>query len=167
MMRWIGMLLLAALAGAPGTTQPEGARYGAATTPATPATRATTQSSAARFAYVDVYVDPKSEALGAYQFEFTSETGHMTIAGIEGGEHTAYAKQPPYYDLAAMQQNRVILAAYSLDADLPKNRTRVARIHLMIEGEKPQYVLKLQVAANAQGKAIAGAGISLSEGAPQ
>jgi hypothetical protein len=160
MMRWIGMVLVAALMGAPVASKPEGARYGSTT-------RSATQVGATRFAYVDVYVDPKGEALGAYQLEFTSETRHMRIAGIEGGEHPAFGKQPPYYDVAAIQQDRVILAAFSLDADLPKGRTRVARIHLMIEGEKPQYVLKLRVAADAHGKAIAGAVISLSEGASQ
>src|SRR5882762_2504371 len=101
MTRFIGILLLSVLIGAAATSKPEGARY-----PST--SQSTTQTSATRFIYVDVYVDPKGEPLGAYQFEFTTETGHITIAGIEAGEHPAFSKQPPYYDLAAIQQNRVI-----------------------------------------------------------
>jgi hypothetical protein len=118
-----------------------------------------------RFSYVDVYLDAKSQSLAAWQFEFTAERGHVTVVGIEGGEHPAFAKNPPYYDPAALGQNRVILAAFSTDNDLPKGKTRIARIHLMIEGEQPQYAMKLVVAANSAGKTIPGAALSLSEGA--
>jgi hypothetical protein len=118
-----------------------------------------------RFSYVDVYLDAKAESLAAWQLEFTAEKGHATVVGIEGGEHPAFAKNPPYYDPAAMGQNRVILAAFSTDNDLPKGKARIARIHLMIEGEPPKYAAKLVVAANSAGKTISGAGLSLSEGA--
>jgi hypothetical protein len=118
-----------------------------------------------RFSYVDVYLDAKAESLAAWQFEFAAEKGRVTVVGIEGGEHPAFAKNPPYYDPAALGQNRVILAAFSTDNDLPKGRTRIARIHLMIEGDEPKYAAKLVVAANSAGKTIPGAALSLSEGA--
>jgi hypothetical protein len=76
--------------------------------------------------------------------------------GIEGGEHPAF-KEPPYYDPKAMQKERVILAAFNTakDSDLPKGKTRVATIHLQIYGpETPKFFLKLQTAANSQGKRI-------------
>lgn len=119
---------------------------------------------AARFSYIDVFLDSKDQALGAYQFEFAAEAGKVTVVGIEGGDPAAF-KSPPYYDKAAMGQSRVILAAFSTDPNLPKGRSRIARIHLMIEGPSPQFIAKLDVAASAEGKTISGASISVSEGA--
>jgi hypothetical protein len=90
------------------------------------------------------------------------------IEGGEGGEHAAYAK-PAYYDPAALAPEgggRVILAAYSTAKDLPTGRTRVARLHVMVEGrgaesgkgEEVEFKVDLRVAADAQGRAIEGAG---------
>ena len=118
-----------------------------------------------RFTHVDVFLDSKADAMAAYQFEFAAEGGRATVVGIEGGEHAAFAKNPPYYDAAALGKNRVILAAFSTEKELPKGRSRIARIHLMIEGPEPQFATKLVVAANAEGKKISGATLSLSEGA--
>src|SRR5258708_4924382 len=84
-----------------------------------------TRPAGTRFAYVDVYLDPKAHALGAYQFEFAAETGHVKVVGVEGGEPTAFAT-PPYYDAAALGQNRLILAAFSMNRDLPRSRARIA-----------------------------------------
>ncbi len=152
MNRWIAILLLAC------SIFIEGENTGA--TEAKPVA----QASSSRFAYVDIYVDTKSESLAAYQFNFSADQGHMTVVGIEGGEHAAFSKNPPYYDLHAIGQNRVILAAFSTANDLPHGKTRMARIHLMIEGDPPHYTLKLDVAANAAGKEISGV-ITFIEGA--
>jgi hypothetical protein len=127
---------------------------------------ATTQSSGARFTSVDVYVDAKASALGACQVEFAVETGKAMVVGLTAGEHSAYAKTPPYYDPAALTpgHERLIFAAFSTDASLPRGRTRVASIQLMVEGEAtPQYAAKLVVAADETGKAIGGATVSLSQ----
>jgi hypothetical protein len=130
------------------------------------ATRPVAATQAApQFRYVDVFVDAKAAALAAYQVEFAVEAGKASVVGIEGGEHPAFARTPPYYDPAAMGQNRVILAAFSTDEVLPHGRTRVARIHLMIEGDGAQYAMKLVTAADAAGKSIAGAGVTFSQGA--
>jgi hypothetical protein len=124
---------------------------------------------AIRFTYVDVEIDPQGHALGAYQFEFASETKGVTVVGIEPGVHPAFGKTPPYYDPAALKNDRVILAAFSTDSELPKTKTIIARLDLMLEGEaaakEPQYVVKLQVAADAEGKHIAGASLKILEGA--
>jgi hypothetical protein len=135
---------------------------GAQTKPDAPA-------SAIRFTYVDVELDPQGHALGAYQFEFASETKGVTVVGIEAGQHPAFARTPPYYDPAALKNNRVILAEFSTDSDLPRTKSIVARLDLMLEGEaaakEPQYALKLQVAADAEGKTIPGATLKILEGA--
>ena len=74
----------------------------------------------------------------------------MKIVGIEGGEHEAF-KQPPYYDPAALANDRVIIAAFNTGQELPTGRTRVATIHLQIIGEaEPDYELDFIVAANGQ-----------------
>ena len=111
---------------------------------------------ATRFGYVDVMIDPKGEALAAYQIEFTAEVGQISLVGVEAGEHPAYAKRPPYYDPAALAGNRIIVGDYSLDPGVPRTKTRVARLMLEIRGDaKPQYVTKLMAAADADGKTIA------------
>ncbi len=105
------------------------------------------------FGWVDVYLDSGDVPLAAYQFELAAAAGEFEIVGVEGGEHGAFA-EPPYYDPAALHNNRVIIAAFNTDDELPQGRTRVARIHVLVEGEAPQYVATLIVAATADGSPI-------------
>ncbi|HUW33059.1 MAG TPA: hypothetical protein VM223_15730 [Planctomycetota bacterium] len=120
-----------------------------------------------RFTAVDVFIDSKDQPLAAWQIELTAkpdrtDTGRadtgvrpyndVKIVGIEGGEHAAF-KEPPYYDPAALNRNRVILAAFSTGQTLPTGRTRVARVHVQVSGT-PEYQIKLIVAASADGKEI-------------
>ena len=53
-------------------------------------------------------------ALAAYQIEFSVTNILTKIVGIEGGQHPAF-REPPFYDPKAMQQERVIIAAFSTD----------------------------------------------------
>jgi len=107
-----------------------------------------------RFAWVDIYLDSGDVPLAAYQFELAAETGSFRIVGVEGGEHPAFAA-PPYYDPAALAHDRILIAAFSTDDDLPTGHTRVARIHVQIAGDgTPDYVVKLTVAATADGSEI-------------
>ena len=109
---------------------------------------------AVRFAAVDVHLDSGAVPLAAYQFELTAQTGEFTIVGIEGGEHPAFA-EPPYYDPAALSQDRVIIAAFHIGPDLPVGSTRVARVHVRLVGpQEPDYVVNLEVAASADGTEI-------------
>lgn len=118
-----------------------------------PAKTWTTQA-AVRFAAVDVYVDSGKKPLAAYQFELTASTGLFKIVGVEGGEHAAFAP-PPYYDPAALSRDRIIIAAFNTGTDLPTGKTRVARIHVRVTGnEDPEYVVKLTVAAAANGELL-------------
>jgi hypothetical protein len=110
----------------------------------------------ARFTTVDVFVDSHDQALAAYQLEVTSTRGNARIVGIEGGE-TAPFTPPPYYDPRAMQQERVILAAYNrgLLRSLPKGRTRVATLHVQVSGnEAPEFAIKLVTVGNGMGYKI-------------
>jgi hypothetical protein len=110
---------------------------------------------ASRFTYVYIMIDPKGQPLAAYQLEFAAEVGQISLVGVEAGEHPAYAKRAPYYDPAALAGHRIIVGDYSLDANLPKTKARIARLMLEIRGDaKPQYITKLIAAANADGKSI-------------
>ncbi len=109
-----------------------------------------------RFEGVDIFVNTGAEHLGAYQVEFKVTTQNAVIVGIEGGEHPAF-KEAPYYDAAAMQQERVILAAFSLagSTELPQGKTRVATIHLLTQGsQKPECEVRIEVAGNSEAKPI-------------
>jgi hypothetical protein len=107
-----------------------------------------------RFAPVDVHLDSGDKPLAAYQFELRARTGQIKIVGVEGGAHPAF-QEAPYYDPAALMNDRIIIAAFNTGSDLPHGRTRIATIHLQILGDaEPQYQLKLIVAANQEGEKI-------------
>jgi hypothetical protein len=120
-----------------------------------------TTQPATRFVVTDVWVQPKSAQVAAYQIEVTAPGAKLV--GVEGGEHEAF-KEPPYYDPKALQNDRVILAAFSTSAALPQGSTRVARLHWAVEGEgKPEFKAKASVIADANGAAIE-ATVELREG---
>lgn len=106
------------------------------------------------FVPLHIYVDSGDQPLAAYQFELTAIRGDVRIVGVEGGEHPAF--QPaPYYDSKALAEDRIIIAAFSTDADLPTGRSRIATVHLQVRGEAVgEYELTLTVSADAQGKPI-------------
>jgi hypothetical protein len=105
-----------------------------------------------RFAPVHIYLDSGEHPLAAYQFELKATKGQIKIVGVEGGEHAAF-KEAPYYDPAALMQNRIIIAAFNTGQDLPTGRTRIATLHLQITGTtEPEYELELTVAADDKGE---------------
>lgn len=111
-------------------------------------------SPAVRFAPLHVFLDSGDQALAAFQFELKTSAGQIKIVGVEGGEHPAFGK-PPYYDPAALTQDRIIIAAFDTGDDLPTGRTRIATIHLQIIGDiEPDYALDLTVAASVDGEQI-------------
>ena len=115
-----------------------------------------TRQAGPRFTAVDVFVDSGSRPLAAWQLHFSVKSGDAKIVGIEGGEHPAF-RQPPYYDPKAIQHERVIIAAFNTAAadKLPKGKTRVATVHWQVSGTKePQYVVKLQIAADDEANTI-------------
>ena len=107
-----------------------------------------------RFESWDVFLDTGAEALGAYQFEWKVLSGTVRIVGVEGGEHAAFTAAP-YYDEAALQRNRIVVGAFSTAPELPRGRTRVARVHLQISGgTEPVFDVQLEVCATADGSEI-------------
>jgi len=114
------------------------------------------EESPVRFRAVDIYIDSANTPLAAYQLEFSVTNTMAKIVGIEGGAHPAF-HEPPFYDPKAIQQERVIIAAFNTDKpeNLPTGKTRVAIIHLEIIGaEKPAYELRLQTAGDSAGNKI-------------
>ncbi|MEI8195404.1 MAG: hypothetical protein WCI73_05795 [Phycisphaerae bacterium] len=120
------------------------------------------------FRSLDIYVAPHGaqQALAAYQVELRVTRGDAVIIGVEGGEHPAFTK-PPYYDPAALQNQRILLAAFSTDQNLPHGKTRVARLHFQVRGNQaPEYSIKLDIAADPVGKPLAAAA-SVTQGDPR
>jgi hypothetical protein len=117
-----------------------------------------------RFEAIDVFVDSGNHRLAAWQLELKSTGDDLRIVGIEGGEHPAF-KEPPYFDKRAMNNNRVIIAAFSTEDNLPSGRSRVARIHVQIQGPGGRtWLSELTTAAIADGTRIPAA-ISLQKAA--
>ena len=107
-----------------------------------------------RFSPVDIYLDSGNTALAAYQFELKATKGSIKIVGVEGSDHAAF-REAPYYDPAALTQDRIVIAAFNTGNDLPTGRTRIARVHLEITGDaEPRYELKPIVTADAEGREI-------------
>jgi len=119
-----------------------------------------------RFAPVHIYLDSGNRSLASFQFELKATTGQIEIVGVEGGKHEAFS-EAPYYDPAALAQDRIIIASFNTGQDLPTGRTRIATIHLQITGEvEPQYELNLTVAGDADGNEIP-AKITFEKGEPK
>jgi hypothetical protein len=107
-----------------------------------------------RFAPLHIYLDSGARPLAAFQFELKATAGQIEIVGVEGGWHPAF-QEAPYYDPAALANDRIIIAAFSTGSDLPRGHTRVATVHLQIIGDvEPEYGLELTVAAGADGDEI-------------
>ena len=107
-----------------------------------------------RFAPLHIYLDSDNQKLAAHQFELSAVKGQVKIVGVEGGEHKAF-REPPYYDPAALANDRIIIAAFNTGSDLPTGRTRIATLHLQIIGDtEPEYELKLVVSADVNGQKI-------------
>ncbi|MEN8128285.1 MAG: hypothetical protein ABFR90_10860 [Planctomycetota bacterium] len=124
----------------------------AAVLPQTARTEPADMNEPVRFAPLHIYIDSGQAPLAAYQFELKTLAGQVRIVGVEGSEHAAF-QHAPYYDTAALMNDRIIIAAYSTDAELPAGATRIATLHLQITGDiEPDYELILTVAADADGR---------------
>jgi hypothetical protein len=125
-----------------------------------------TTDEAVHFTTVDIRIDPAGEALAAYQVQFiAADASRVKLVGIEGGDAAPFV-QPPYYDPAALSQNRVIVAAFNTGKELPHGSFRAARLHVQIIASQPvKWEARLIVASDAEGRKIPGAVASLSEGA--
>jgi hypothetical protein len=103
---------------------------------------------------MDLWVDSGNEALAAYQIEITYNRSSVKIVGLEGGQAGSFANAP-YYDQKGFESGRIIVAAFTTDKDAPKGRTRVATIHIAVEGNAtPELTGKLMTAAQSGGRRI-------------
>lgn len=106
------------------------------------------------FVPVAIFIDSGDMSLGVYQVEIKAIAGNIKIVGVEGGEHKAF-KEPPYYDTAALMQDRIILAKFCTDNDLPTGKTKVATLHMQVTGNVlPEYEVIVTVVGDSEGKAI-------------
>ena len=109
-----------------------------------------------RFGAIAVYVQTGDRPLAAYQLDLSAANGDVTIVGIEGGQSEVFTA-PPYYDPAAIQNDRVIIASFSTAAAdaLPRGKVRIATIHVQIVGDiEPEYDATITVAAPVDGEPI-------------
>jgi hypothetical protein len=113
---------------------------------------------APRFTYVDLVLH-SPVPLAAWQVELADAAGRAKIVGVEGGEPAVYAAAP-FYDPAALQQGRIIVAAYTTEPGAPSGRVRVARIHFETNGD-PDLAARLVAAAGPGGDKIADARVEL------
>src|SRR6266545_6738696 len=70
---------------------------------------------APRFRVLDVILDAAAD-VAAWQVEIVARSGDARVVGVEGAGAPFAA--PPYYDPAALQQGRVVLAAFNTRAAL-------------------------------------------------
>lgn len=106
------------------------------------------------FAFVDVIVESGTTPLAAWQIELVDANDQAKIVGIEGGEHAAF-RDAPYHDRRALQQGRVVIAAFQTAGALPSGSSRVARIHFHVSGgASARFGAKLVTAADADGRPI-------------
>jgi hypothetical protein len=117
---------------------------GKAKTPQPPTRRAT----------VDLFVDSGSQPLAAWQVELAVDRGSVKILSVEGGEHPAF-RETPCYDPAALHHAHIVLAAFNTGKDLPRGKTRVARLQVQIAGSvEPDYIVRLEAAGDPHGHRI-------------
>jgi hypothetical protein len=120
-----------------------------------------------RFRAIAVYVDAGDAALGAYQVEISLGDSQPAakIVGVEGGA-TASFGAAPYYDPAALQGGRIVIAAFTTGAEPLRGRTRVATLHVFEPaGAVPAYRARLVVAASGDGSDLRAA-VTLDLGEP-
>ncbi len=111
-----------------------------------------------RFSYVDVYVDSGDRPLAAYQVDIAATSGNVRLVGLEGGDPGPFAVMP-YYDPRALHEDRgrdrIIIGSFDTAAAVPTGKTRVARLHVQITGDRPpEYRVTLVTAATISGQTI-------------
>ena len=109
------------------------------------------------FTTIELWLDTCEKPLAAYQLELAATEGDVRIVGIEGAAPDSIFAEPPYYDPAAMQNERIIIADFSTapPEKLLAGRFRIASIHLQVVGDvQPAFETKLTVAAGADGAPI-------------
>jgi hypothetical protein len=97
-----------------------------------------------RFVVVEVYAQIDAP-IAAWQIELDCDAKIVAVEGLP---------EPPYYDPAALQGGRIILAQFTTEPNPPAGRVLLARVHLMESG-RTDYSAKLMAAAAPGGERIA------------
>ena len=120
----------------------------ALTLPAAALPPAAPEGGEVRFRSVDVFIDSAEYPLAAWQIEITCQDPGAKIVGVEGGDTKPFAAAP-YYDPAALEGGRIIIAAFTTEDGPPAGRSRVARVHMIETGAAggPGYSARLMAAA--------------------
>lgn len=111
-----------------------------------------------RFEAVAIYLESE-EPVAAWQFELGDSSGRMRVVGVENGDSAAF-DGAPYYDLQAVSEgeaDRIIVADYSLSPadELPTGRSRIATIHVQLQGSaEPDYTVSLMAAGGEDGEPV-------------
>lgn len=98
-----------------------------------------------RFVAVEVYAETGATPLAAWQIEIHSDAKIVAVEGVQ---------EPPYYDPAALQGGRIILAQFTTAPNPPAGRVLLARVHMMESGQT-DYAARLMAAAAPGGERIA------------
>ncbi|HEX5786647.1 MAG TPA: hypothetical protein VFY03_00595 [Woeseiaceae bacterium] len=122
-----------------------------------------------RFAALDIWLEAPAP-VAAWQFELRDGSAAMQVVGVEGGDSAAYP-DAPYYDrdaVAAGVADRIVVADYSLEpaSRLPRGRTRVATVHVMLPAAaEPDFQLILVTATTHDGRPLdAALGFAVRQG---
>ena len=129
------------------------------------AARAGDAGDAGRFVALDVVLTPGDTAVAAYQLSIPGVEG-VALVGVEGGAAGSVFAEPPVYDPAALAgadageedknaeaaeaRPMIVLAAFSLEGSIDA-RTRVARLHLHVEGGGAVDLVPAVLAAGSPG----------------
>ena len=111
---------------------------------------------AAEFAVYDIYIDPHSDPIAAYQLKVWDKRAAIKIISVEGGEHPAFQKAP-YFDPKAIQRDVIKLAGFHVGNvdELPRRKIRVASLHVEIgPGLNPDLAVSIEAAARPGGSSL-------------
>jgi|GEM_PF-5097207 len=110
----------------------------------------TRPSETVRFRTLSVVLSSDS-SVAAYQLELVAR-GDVTLVGVEGG--VAPFDAPPYYDLEALGNDRIVVAALSATDALPPGVHRVVTFHVREASPAADYVVDLQATGGPDGKRV-------------
>ena len=107
------------------------------------------------FQAYDLYVNISRGSVAAWQLEIKFPAQQAKIVGIGGG--SGVFSEPADYDSKALTSGRIILAAYSLEKDLPSGRVHLGRLQTYEnKGAFASAEITLQALADAGGKNLNG-----------
>ena len=112
-------------------------------------------NAAPQFRALEIWIDAE-QPVAAWQFELRDANGFTTIVGVENGDSEAFG-DAPYYDRDAVSSGnaeRIVVADFTLEDNLPSGSFRLATVHVMVDGGEPEFELRLVTATDRDGRRI-------------